>query len=171
VKLCIAIVVVCGCTSQNKQEKDPAKIEAERNAIVQESAEIDRRLKALDSQKQQIYDELARREALWRRQVSARHPEWTPERRERQLAILSEKWWKSNRSKDADTVEEMKKHGSRLWYDLDLVEADYWDITRAMRFQFERHEIERPIGDEVNSLHGRKAFLSEKLKRLVSEAQ
>lgn len=157
---CLLVVVANGCTADNK----PPSQSVEPAVMSEQMADVDRKIAGLEKQQQAIRDEINRREALWRQQVSARHPQWSPDKRERQLAILSEKWSNSNRSTDADTVDGMKRFGSRIWHDLDLTEEDYWDITRALRIRIDRHDVERDISKQLEPLHETKRRLSDQSK-------
>jgi hypothetical protein len=75
-----------------------------------------------------------------------------PKKQKRNIAILDEKWEAENRDDDAETGELMKTFGCRVWYNLELVEDDYWDIARARHYRLDSYDMKSNLIKEVEPL-------------------
>jgi len=136
------VCLIVGCESEKSKQARLAKNEVRKQAIERQIQVIERQIvekqrqgKELEQKIEGLKKVIAGRTSQWRESVTARHSEWSHERRKQQMDILVHKWTGSNCTKDEDTVREMRTFAWR-WYSLggipvDLVDEDYWDIARA----------------------------------------
>ena len=124
-----------GCEFQSAKQARLAAIDAKNQAFQQQILKNKQMATEIEQKIVDLRKIIAERESKWRASVKARHSDWSSDRSEQQIEILLDKWTNSNRTKDEDTVREMTGFGGR-WYSLggipvELVDDDYWDITRA----------------------------------------
>ena len=147
----------CGCQSKNSKLAQLAEIEARQQSAQRQIVEKQRQAKQLEQQIDELKKVIAGREGKWRESVAVRHPDWSPQRRENQINILVHKWIKSNRTKDEDTVREMRFFGERGYALSDipvyLVDDDLWDIARAKSANWGTEDQISPLSKQLNDLN------------------